>query len=266
MIKRARDSIRVIGLNPRASTDTQSLFASLEAFANLGDSFEEYQAFTTAHPTFWPVELCTNENQPLCWVCSQDFHVLTIAFRDYLRHVWRGDQHIHNLTGVQPGARYGRVLKMLLGLEMQILDEGSAQRLEAAIKERTQFEVDPYFGAPLVADYNYVVSLDLLRKQHPDWELAVPVIDADWTCGEWRYEPLNDFQRAVYALWRESWRARTCPECTRLFIAAKPPQLYCGVACSNVARRKRDLAFWRAKGDARRRKRRGVSGRKNGGK
>lgn len=231
MVKGARGTIRVIGLKQRASTHTQFLFAGLEAFANLGNSLEEYQAFISAHPTFWPVELRNKENEALGWGHDEDSHVLTITFRDYLRRVWRGEQSAH----------YGQVLKILLGLEVETA------------------------GEDLNADHYYAASLTFVEKSHPGYRHALPVIIVDWALGEFSYEPLNDFQRAVYALWRESWRARICPECGRAFIAAKPPQLYCSPTCSTAARRKRDLALWRATGDARRRKRRGRSVRKKGG-
>ena len=239
MVKGTRGTVRVIGLNPRASTDTQLLFAGLEAFANLGDSFEDYQTFTMAHPTFWPVEFRNKADKALGWGHSEEFHQLAITFRDSLRYVWQGKQYAH----------YGKVLKNLLGLEMGNSVEG-------------HFERD--------ADHVYVALRHFVEifveKSHPGYKLALPEIAADWKRGEFSYQPVNDFQRAVYALWRESWRARTCLECGRMFIAAKPPQLYCSVACSTAARRKRDLALWRATGDARRRRRRGRSVRKKGGK
>ena len=211
MIKGARSTVRVFGVNQRASPETQLLFAGLEAFANLGDSFDEYLAFTTAHTTFWPVEFQNNSHDALGWGQDADFYVLTIMFRDCLRRVWRGDR----------GQDHGQIIKILLGLE-----------LETVGPER----------------HRYAIPLELVHDRHPDFGHTLAVINADWLRGEFCYAPLNDFQRAVYALWRESWRARICPQCERLFIAAKAPQLYCSPQCSTVARRKRDLVLWRARG------------------
>lgn len=237
MIKGTKGTVRVIGVSQRASLDTQLLFAGLEAFANLGDSIEEYRTFASAYPTFWPVELRNRANKTLEWGTSEEFRQLAITFRDRLRYIWQGQENAH----------YGEALKTLLGLNMGTTAEGHFERDEDHVYVALRHFIEIF-----------------VERSHPGYKLVLPEITVEWKRGEFSYQPLNDFQRAVYALWRESWRARSCPECGRLFIAAKPPQLYCSTSCSNAARRKRDLALWRARGDARRRKRRAQSKGKRG--
>jgi hypothetical protein len=227
MVNRITGTIRILGLNQRASVDTQSLFAALEAFTNLGDSFEEYRAFMAAHPTFWPVEFRAGDDV-FGWGKDLDLHQLTIICRDYLRALWRGGGDVDGQS---------TLLKILLGLGL----EGGGPEL-----------------------LGYKVHVSGVQGEHPPYLHTTPLMGAEWATGEFRYAPQNDFQRAVYALWRESWRARTCPECARLFIAAKPPQLYCSVPCSTAARQKRDRDNWHARGDSQRRARCKQSRRKKG--
>jgi hypothetical protein len=80
-------------------------------------------------------------------------------------------------------------------------------------------------------------------------------VDPDWTSGTFRYEPNTNFRRALYALFRQSWRAKVCPQCKRYFIADKPPQRYCSTKCYGIAKRGRDLEFWRTMGSDLRKKR-----------
>jgi hypothetical protein len=44
------------------------------------------------------------------------------------------------------------------------------------------------------------------RSYVPSWPLLV----ADWERSEFCYEPANDFQRGICALFRQNWRARIC--------------------------------------------------------
>src|SRR5450432_991459 len=53
--------------------------------------------------------------------------------------------------------------------------------------------------------------------------ISVPpkVFIADWDEGVFRYQGGCDFQRALYLLFRESWRARLCEKCDAKFIARR---------------------------------------------
>jgi hypothetical protein len=216
-------TIRVFGLNQQASVDTKSLFANLESFVNMGESVDEYTAFTQKSPTFWPAEFGNAQGDVFAWGKDVDLYEITMVCRNYLRELWRGTGDTDHQS---------ILLKILLGLGA----EGDGR---AHIPESIRFAQQ--------------VSLvkSARRVEH-----LTPGMGADWTRGEFSYRPLNDFQRAVFALWRESWRARVCRQCTRLFIADKPPQLYCSPGCSAAAKRAQSLDYYNDKGKARREKRR----------
>lgn len=227
MRKGTLGTIRVLNLNKRAAKESERLFQGLECFVNLGDSHAECQAFAAQWPSFWPVNFVkAGTDEPLGFLLDNDYRVLVRVFRDHLRRVWRFDSE----------ALREQVAKILLGLARQ-----SA--------------VERHDSPQPAADSDYTFSLLRVGQAHPGYQATWPVITTDWVRGDFSYAPLNDFQRAVYMLFRESWRARSCPECGRLFVAAKPAQLYCSVNCSIGARRKRDLALWRTKGASKRRKR-----------
>ena len=72
----------------------------------------------------------------------------------------------------------------------------------------------------------------------------------DWREGTIRYEGGCDFQRALYLLFRESWRARICAGCGSAFVAKRPRQKYHSTDCSEAATRQSKLASWNKHGDA----------------
>jgi hypothetical protein len=71
---------------------------------------------------------------------------------------------------------------------------------------------------------------------------------ADWRTGHFVYQPVRDFQSAVYALWKESWRAKLCRRCSRYFIAGKPAQNFCSPECAGAAKRERNRGWWTSHG------------------
>jgi hypothetical protein len=79
---------------------------------------------------------------------------------------------------------------------------------------------------------------------------------ADWASGEIILEFSTDFQRALFALMKDSWRAKVCPECKRFFIASKTAQAYCSPTCYGEMKRKYSLRYWRRTGSATRAARR----------
>jgi len=227
MSKLPSATIRAQAPSQRAPKDVERLFQGLENFANLGSSFEEYRGFTEQWPTFWPVEVRDNKtNQPLGFLLDRSYHSLVKATRDYLRRVWRSEEE----------ALRQQVPSILLGLK---------QKPASASPEQPDSLLDLPFQVSLV---------NLMNR--PNSDVVSPDISVDWIRGEFSYSPLNDFQRAVYLLFRENWRARICSQCSRLFIAGKPAQLYCSVPCSVAARRHRDLGWWKTKGAVNRQSRR----------
>ena len=65
-----------------------------------------------------------------------------------------------------------------------------------------------------------------------------------WRAGRFEYQPTSEFQRILYALWRESWRAKRCPRCRGYFVATQPGRLYCSVDCGDSERAVRNAEYW----------------------
>lgn len=97
-----------------------------------------------------------------------------------------------------------------------------------------------------------------IKKCFPEMKPADPSASfwPEWGVGVVRYIPCNDFQRAIWELFRQSWRGKVCAACRRYFVAEKPAQTYCDTSCSNRVHRSSSLKWWREKG-ARRRARKG---------
>lgn len=131
-------------------------------------------------------------------------------------------------------------------------------------------ETDPYLGVmlgirptPKADDLNPEEASALrLRSIPPD------LFALDWTTGTIVYHGGCDFQRALYLLFRESWRARICEACESKFIAQRVGQKYCSTDCSERMQREVKRKWWNKHGETWR-KERGSSapkkkGRKNG--
>lgn len=88
----------------------------------------------------------------------------------------------------------------------------------------------------------------------------------DWTTGRIRYQGMCDFQRALYLLFRESWRARICERCDACFIAKREGQKYCSTDCSEEMQREVKRKWWTDHGNAWREKRRMAKAKKKGSK
>ena len=262
MVKKKSLAIRTPRSNTRTGKQTARLFAGLESFVNLGDSFEDYCAFASQWPTFCPMAFQNSSGELLLLFPNRGCHTLVIQFRDFLRLVWRRD-------GV---ALREQVLKILLGMEYRTVGHepladaeeevewvpidastpealAKSQQMRDKAREQMRRGNDEKRRDRVLREYDPRIRLAMWGIMH-DRETGYsrpwrPLLVADWERGEFFYEPMNDFQRAVYTLFRQSWRARICRECQRLFIADKNPQMFCGTDCSVIARRRRDLASWR---------------------
>ena len=78
----------------------------------------------------------------------------------------------------------------------------------------------------------------------------------DWDGGVFRYRGACDFQRALYLLFLESWKARVCEKCSTKFIARRVAQKYCSTECSQDIQRELKQKWWAEHGEAWRRQRR----------
>jgi hypothetical protein len=110
-----------------------------------------------------------------------------------------------------------------------------------------------------------------LEEQLPEdvWIAGLAVIpavlDVDWEEGVFRYRGACDFQRALYLLFRESWRARVCEKCRTKFIARRFAQKYCSTECSGSMQRELKQKWWSEHGETWRRRRKESTGKKKGG-
>jgi hypothetical protein len=89
---------------------------------------------------------------------------------------------------------------------------------------------------------------------------------ADWDEGTFRYRGMCNFQRALYLLFQESWRARVCEKCRAKFIARRVAQRYCRTDCSDAIQRELKRRWWAEHGETWRQKRKVVKSKKKGGK
>jgi hypothetical protein len=78
---------------------------------------------------------------------------------------------------------------------------------------------------------------------------------ADWDEGIFRYRGACDFQRALYLLFLDSWKARVCEKCDAKFIAKRAAQKFCSTDCSEAMQREFRRRWWAANGTAWRKKR-----------
>lgn len=222
-------TIRILSPYSLAADERARLFAGLQEFANLGNSAEDFESFARQWPGFSPVVIRKGGLQGEPFGLIPALRPAVLRYRDLLRRVWRSDPDVDRLG----------LADMLLGLQIE--------------------EANPVPGPPRRGGLRKLVSLKSmiasLTPHDSDQRAVLPTVVASWKMGDFNYHPLNDFQMAFYLLFREKWRARTCAQCSRYFIADKSAQSYCSTACYGKARRGRSLRWWKAKGDAKRRER-----------
>lgn len=218
-----------------AQTNRQAklrLFRGLERFANTGDSLEEYTALAKAWPSFWPIDtqapVESLANAPptdvelIRW--HHAAHDVFLAYRNYLRKIWVADREY-----LDSGH-----LDILLGLNRNFADFPQPESWSFQTKALNE-------------------AWAKLRKAFPTIGVASnPLVAPIWGAGLFSYGAVNDFQRAVYQLFQESWRAKVCAGCSAYFVAQKPAQMYCSTGCSNSSHRAASLKWWREKGAAKR--------------
>ena len=92
-----------------------------------------------------------------------------------------------------------------------------------------------------------------------------PKFFLDWDEGIFRYRGACDFQRALYLLFLESWRARFCAKCSAKFIARRAAQKYCSTDCSENIQCELKRKWWDEHGRAWRRDRKRSTSKRKGG-
>ena len=100
------------------------------------------------------------------------------------------------------------------------------------------------FGAPLELHESW----QRILKPFPTAAELGPIrVRMLWSYGDFSLVPRNDFQRAFYLLFRQSWRARACPRCKAFFVARRPKQKFCGTVCSAGSRLASKRKWWRSR-------------------
>lgn len=197
----------------------------LERFVNTGDSLEHYSALQHAFPTFWPLPLRDGNSKELSWV--PEGHKLFLLYRDLLRRFWIRDPGTLQ-DGFQSSLLFGTV---------------PHETWEAIIDGTSRVASH----MPLLAA---LAPLSTLPGPiaFPGAPLPIAHYSVNWNMGTIFYTSQLDFQRAVWCMFCQSWRAKVCPRCNTYFLAQKPAQLYCSTNCSSAVHRESSLGWWKKKG------------------
>jgi hypothetical protein len=238
-MKEPHGTVAQIHANHRAEDEKARLFAGLEIFVNAGNSEEEYRRLQNQVPSFWPLDVRAplgpqELDQPLAWPPAGQ--PLFCAFRDYLRRLWRSD--FYKTDGSTMDGRY---LEYLLGLE-------------------TRYAVAPPYGlldAGLPDDAFTEGWLAICREHRDAWCARTAYVSPEWRSSKLAYVSSRDFQKAVYLLLSESWRAKVCRRCDKYFIAYKTAQMFCSTTCSNQNKLESGRRYWHEKGSVLRERRTG---------
>jgi hypothetical protein len=255
-----------------ARSERERLWKGLERFVNCGDSEGDYQALGRAFPEFWPLEIWhypfqeSKDTESLCIptigasslssdggefdheieesirlgeIAKLDWHKVCHKlfgfYRDALRDVWSGKEETIWLGG-------GRE-EFLLGLSN--LNE---EAYEAAKKDS---DLETLLSVPYGLYLSWREIVQRFSTATAEGELQLRML---WNHGEFYLVPRNDFQRAFYLLFRQSWSARVCPRCKLFFVARRPKQAFCGTACSAGSRLASKRKWWRSVGTKNRKK------------
>jgi len=241
----ARTTPPLIDGNKLPAKEKARLFAGLEKFAKLGDGLEDYLSFARELPKFWPVEIITLGGDSLRW--DRACHKLALIYRDSLRRLWR----------LEPDALSDESLPVLMGVSYRLQDFTHDDMRKVGPESGTGFPLKSPHGI-------WGMAWKEILEAHPHaFIVDRPDLFPSWQTGEFVYRPCNDFQRAVYLLFRERWRAKVCVQCGTYFVAKRPPQFYCSTKCFSEVRRNRNLLWWKRVG-SRNRKARAAKARKKG--
>lgn len=219
-----RQTPTILGTLPidLAPSEMGRLFNGLEAVVNCGDSLNEYQNLSKGHASFWP------SDPGRAW--NPKDHASFIEYRDQLRALWNG-----SLNEEQRPSTVAYLLGLIDSEEFHTLWLSGPEAL---------FEL---WAARSTKATNSTVSIS--------HSFILPV----WGNVGLRFYAQGDFEAALWALFRESWRARVCGQCKRYFIAAKAAQRYCSTKCYGAAKREQRLTWWNKTGSLRRKGARGQS-------
>ena len=213
-----------------APKERARLFGGLQALVNTGDSLGDYQHLSKQWPTFWP----DGSQLSTAWLPQE--HSKFLNYREKLRQLWSGS--------LEEQQRIGAVA-YLLGLI-------NSEEAESLFFTGPEALAELWFNRPNKSPSSSIVST------------SAPVLLPVWGSIDVRFFARGDFEAALWALFRESWRARICGQCKHFFIADKAAQKYCSTNCNGAAKRGQRLSWWNKAGTIKRAQRKSVRPVKDG--
>ena len=240
-------SVQISALNRRAGDERELLFAALEKLVNMGDSPGEVRSLRARRPHFFPAWVYDDGEY---WAAKDPSVKPPIRwYKEQLRKIWEG----RDPNGVR--------LSVLLGIEKP--PYWHDEDFDPSGEPPGLIKKDPTFEEDALKWYGFVNRREAYQDRQTSEGISVGAAGVlpdsppalNWRTGTIEYEFSTDFQRSVYALMRESWRAKVCRSCGRYFIGSKSARMYCSSPCSGEAKRKRDLDYWVREGRPKREKR-----------
>ena len=238
-------------------------FDDLADFANLGDKPGDWDYFLLTHPDFFPADMTkwiyinakdwwTLSNLPdirpadyrwilrrfpnvpeaaitvknwakfareCRWEMSAEIPPL-LSYREFLRWVWRGKGPADNCY------------KILLGFEAPwpFPEEGAGVRWD---ESKALFEWKGYRTRNPDLTTTIGPFTDKGKETETFWGLPTGTTIVDGKTRTIKFEIGCQFQRAIYHLMQERWRAKICSwsECRKYFAADKGARKYCSEEC-----------------------------------
>ena len=241
-------------------------FQALEDYANLGDTLEDWERFRLKWPRFfpdylsqwlfdsaryWKVFLNSPESRPESFLEIRKERPPLLFFRSLLRVVWKRKD------------RDGRCLKTLLGFVADMpYEELWEEEKEEVInlfefpgRPRTQEETEEDEAQKVLDDFNQRARergeppsrmITKVRATLGGLPVGSPVVNGDTGIISWEFG--CQFQRTVYDLMQDRWRAMVCPVCGKYFVAHKTAQKYCSSKCWGKRKSEQALAYYNRKG------------------
>lgn len=204
--------------------DRTKLFRALGEFAIMDGDADSWKHFRRRWPDFFPEDEYNKVTGQMSDVRSS---TLTLSFPESENCTGDGlspsiQSYLHWLDQIWHGGETDPYLEIMLGVKPTPKPENLCP------EEMDQASI------PSIAPIDFAL---------------------DWTTGRIRYRGMCDFQRALYLLYRESWRARVCERCDACFIAKREGQRYCSTDCSEEMQLEVKRKWWAEHGKAWRAKR-----------
>jgi hypothetical protein len=192
---------------------------TLEAFANLKESEEEWRSFFQKHLEFFADRESCPRDAREGWPRSEEESSKRLP-SEFEMYVWY--QHLLRSVWASNDPE-GRSLSYLFRVEV------------AANSEKTGFEDFVFY---------------FVTPPKPALPKGKPVVDG--ITGKIQWEFSTEFQQSLYELMQVRWRAKVCRECGKYFIAKKTAQTLCSEKCARTAQLKRSREYWDKEGKAKR--------------